>query len=314
VATSRGDVTLVLPDPGTQALLERDDLLADPVRAAQAVYAELAVIWRESPVPPPQPDGTPTQRGLALQLPTSMPPGLWPQLTGRLAAASFLAPAHVQDHVAAVVPAGPTAELLTPSFDGFSDAYAGDARRLRREVDDIASMYTEPTPLPARLRRNLYTAEALTFLDDELGGRAWLASVGNETSLAFERVTPQVQVFTLTSREGDIPLLMGDPGPVPMEVTVQLQSRSFQFPDGSQQELELEPGRRQVVTFSVISTSAGRHQVLVLVRAPSGRVVSEQRVEIRSTALNTIALVVTGAAALVLFALWLRRWVRRRTP
>ena len=307
VETARGDVTLVLPDPGTQSLLERTDLLADPVLAAQAVFGELAVIWREQPVPPP-----PTVRGLALQLPTSLPPSMWQQLVGRLSRAPFLEPRHAQEHVAAVVPKGARGELIAAATEVFSAGYTDDIRRLRRDVAALASMYVEPSPQPERLRRNLYVAEASAYLDDELGGRSWLDGVATATSDAFGRLTPQVRLFTLTSREGSIPLLMGDPGPVPVAVTIELSSSGLRFPDGPQ-EVELEPGRQQVVTFPVEAPSAGLHQVRVSVTSPSGRVVSDQQVQIRSTALNAIALAVTGAAALVLFGLWLRRWFRRRT-
>jgi hypothetical protein len=312
VATSRGDVTLVLPDPGAQALLEREDLLADPVRAAQAVYAELAVIWRESPVPPDQPDGTPTQRGLALQVPTSMPDRMWSQLAGRLGSAPFLDPVHAQDHVAAVHPPGEPAQLRDPSAHVFSEDYAGQIRRLRRDVAATDSMFAEPTAQPERLLRNLHVAESTTYLGDELAGQTWLDATAAATTQVFDSVTPQIQIFTLTSREGDIPLLMDDPGEVPIRVIVELSSSRLRFPDGSRREVELEPGRPQVITVPVETSGAGNHQIQVVVRAPSGRVVSDQTVEVRSTVLNVIALAVTGAAALVLLALWVRRWFRRR--
>jgi hypothetical protein len=41
-------------------------------------------------------------------------------------------------------------------------------------------------------------------------------------------------------------------------------------------------------------------------------VISEQRLIVRSTSLNRWALIITGAAALMLCALWLGRWFRRR--
>jgi len=313
VATSRGDVALVLPDPDTQALLERGDLLVDPVRAAQAVFAELAVIWREAPVPPDQPDGTATQRGIALHLPTSLPAAAWPQLAGRLGRAPFLSPEHAQDHAATVNPAGPPTELRDPATDVFTTGYADDVRRLRRDVQAMASMFTEPSTQPARLQRNLFVAEAAEFLDDEPAGRAWIGGVAGATGNAFDAVEPELQEFTLTSREGDVPLLMGDPGEVPVRVSVELLSSDFDFPSGSVQEVVLEPGTNQVVTFSVVSRTAGRNEIRVIVRAPSGRSISEQDVFVRSTALNAIALAVTGAAAFVLLGLWLRRWVRRRS-
>lgn len=312
VATARGDVHLVLPDPGTQALLERADLLVDPVRAAQAVFAELAVIWREAPVPPDQPDGTPTQRGLALRLPTELPAAMWRPLVGRLAGAPFLRPVHAQQHVEQVVPPGPPAELRDPSLATFSPSYVETVRRLRQEIRALESMYTEPTALPQRIRRHVYVAEALGFLDDESAGRDWLTNADGATAIAFERVRPEVQLFTLTSREGDIPLLMGDPGPVPVRVSLELQSSGLEFPQGNRRELVLEPGPSQVVTFPVVSKSAGTHEIRVLVQAPSGQVISDQTVYVQSTALNAIALAVTASAAGLLVALWVRRWVRRR--
>ncbi|HSL11135.1 MAG TPA: DUF6049 family protein [Actinomycetota bacterium] len=313
VATSRGDVTLVLPDPGTQALLSREDLLTDPVRAAQAVFAELAVVWRESPVPPDQPDGTPTQRGLALQVPSSMPTQLWRQLSGRLAAAPFLTPRHAQDHVGAVVPVGPAATLTAPGADPPSSSFVSDVRRLRRDVEAMSSMYLEPSPQTERLRRNLFVAESAASHGDETAGRSWLDAVAAETAAAFGSVTPSVQVFTLTSRDGDIPLLVGTGVEVPTAVTIELEASLLAFPEGNVREVTLQPGRPQVVTFPVVSSGARTYDVVVVVRAPSGRAISEQSVRIRSTALNAIALAVTGAAALVLVVLWLRRWTRRRS-
>ena len=61
-------VALVLPDPGTQALLAQPAFLADPVRAAQATLGELATIWREQPVPS-------APRGIAISLPAGLPRG-----------------------------------------------------------------------------------------------------------------------------------------------------------------------------------------------------------------------------------------------
>ena len=52
VSPPGGDPTdLVLPDPPTQALMERVDLLTDPVRASQTVLSALAVTWKEAPGP-----------------------------------------------------------------------------------------------------------------------------------------------------------------------------------------------------------------------------------------------------------------------
>ena len=312
VATTRGEVSLVLPDPATQGLLVRADLLDDPVRAAQAVLGELALIWKEQPAPPPQPDGTPTQRGVALRLPSDLRADLWEPLMQRLADVPFLTPVHAQELPAGVNPPGEPATLRAPSFDAFDETYAGDLRDLRRDVETYASILTEPGAIPARLLRDVYVAESYEFLADPIEGRTWIDGVRRVTELGFSRTKPEVQVFTLTSEEGVIPLRMGDPGPVPLQVTVQLQSSRFDFPDGNEREVLLDRPN-QIVSFRVVSKVRGNNPIQVRVLAPSGRVISDERVVVVSTGWSRIALVVTGTAAFMLVLLWLRRWFRRRT-
>jgi hypothetical protein len=312
--TAGGDATtLVLPDPGTTALLRRPDLLADPVRAAQAVLGELAVVWREQPVPGPQADGTPTVRGVAVALPSTLPPTVWRPLFERLAEAPFLQPMHAQDFVAAVSPPGPDARLRAPDDGAFSPSYAESIRSLGRDVEAFESMLTEPGQIPDRLQRDLMFAASARYLDDETAGRRWLDSVGDTVGGAFTSTTPTVNtLFTFTSGEGSIPLRMGDPGSTPLAVTVELQSAQFDFPDGAVQDIVLERPA-QIVTFRVVAKAAGQNPIQVIVRAPSGRPISEQTITVRSTALNRIALLVTAGAGGVLLLLYSRRWVRRRT-
>ena len=49
----------------------------------------------------------------------------------------------------------------------------------------------------------------------------------------------------------------------------------------------------------------------MVVRAPSGRKIQQQILVVRTTAVSRIALLITIAAAIVLAALWARRYVRR---
>jgi hypothetical protein len=312
--TALGDrtVSLVLPDPAAQDLLERADLLVDPVRAAQAVLGELAVIWKEQPIPAPQPDGTPTVRGLALALPADLPPTIWTPLLRRLAVAPFLQPEHAQDFVTSVNPPGPAAILEAPDEGAFTTGYAEEIRALQRDIGAYESMLTEPSAEPGVLRRKVMYAEAAEFLVNEPAGRTWLASVAATTDTAFASTKPAVdQVFTFTSGEGTIPLRMGDPGEFPLEVAVQLSSSSFDFPEGNRQVVVLDQPN-EIVAFEVVARGAGLNSIVVDVYAPSGRRISTQLVQVRSTALNRIALFVTIGAAVLLLALYGRRWGRRR--
>ena len=304
-------MTLILPDPGAQGLLSRPDLLTDPVRAAQALLGELAVIWKEEPVPP-----EPTVRGIALALPSSLPPNIWAPLFDRLPGAPFLAPVHAADLAADVNPQGAETVLRAPSTAALPVSYAQSIRDLGRQVDAYASMLTQESSVPTELDRDLLYAEAAQYVEDPVAGQPWLDAVSAATAAAFGSVVPRVnETFTFTSGEGTIPLLLGDPGAIPLRVTIQLRSAQFEFPDGDAQEIVLQRPN-QVVTFRVVAKAAGQNPISVLVLAPSGSVIGlPQTIVVRSTAVNKIALIVTLGAAALLALLYLRRWLRRtKTP
>ncbi len=307
---------LVLPDPGSQALLQDPALLGDPVRASQAVLGELATIWRESPVPADQPDGSQTVRGIALALPAGMPAGIWTPITQRIAQAPFLQTRFAQEFAAQVHPSGPPAVLQAPSTLTFSKTYAEGIRDERHSLDAYRSMLVEPTPLPDELGGDLLYAEAGVYLGEagELAGRAWIDQVHTATEDVFSRARPQpAQEFTFTSAAGTIPLRMGDPGAAPLKIVVQLRSAWFRFPDGPVQIVTLSRAN-QVVTFKAEATAGGQaHSIQLLVRAPSGRPLDDpQTLVVRTAAVNRIALEITVLAALGLAVLWARRLIRVR--
>ena len=272
--TAEGDhADLVLPDPGMEALLQDPELAADPVRSAQIAFGELATIWRESPVPSP-----PTVRGVALGLPTGLPAAFWRNTLPRLAGAPFLRPVHPQDLVREVNPAGLPAVLASPSVGAFSRTYVEGILGERRDIEAFRSMLVTSSPEPDRLERDLLYAEAGTYVGNELAGREWIDQVHTTVSDFFARAQPQEsQQFTFTSGEGTIPLRMGDPGSTPMKLTVQLRSAWFTFPDGAKQTVTVTRPN-QIVTFRVEATAGSQvHPIQMLVRAPTGRVLFQQR-------------------------------------
>jgi hypothetical protein len=315
LGTARGTTAeLVLPDPQVEQLLARNDLAEDPVRMAQVVFGELALIWREVPVPTGD-----TVRGLALQLPAGLPPHVWRPLVRAVADAPFLQPVRTAD-LANTVGAPEQTTTISPQVPrGFTPDYVAAIKNQRRSVAALDSALTIDDPLPARLERSLLYAEAAEYLTDEAAGRAWIDQVGAVTSARFRGILPDTtSAFSLTSRTGVIPVRLGDPGPTPLTVVVQLRSNRFTFPDGDRQTVRLErPG--QIVTFRVEALATDRSRVVILARAPSepdaqaGRILDREELIIRVTTLNVVALVVTGAAALTLAVLWSRRWWRRPT-
>jgi len=306
-APDGSNVTLVLPDPGVEGLLTRPDLLADPVRAAQAVLGELAVIWKESPVP----EGGHV-RGVALALPSSLSPGMWTPMLERLQRTPFLRLKDAATFVAGVNPPGEPAVLRSPDASSFPPSYIDQIRAQQHRIGTYGSILTQPSSVTQELTNDVYYAESASYVTDWEAGTSWLNAVYAATQQAFDSVKPQVgQGFTFTSGEGTIPLLMGDPGLIPLQVSITLQSSQFEYPDGDTQTVLLERPD-QVVTFRVVAKAAGQNPILVDVTAPNGDEIGEpQAIVVRSTAVNHIALLVTLAAAGVLALLYSRRWFRR---
>jgi hypothetical protein len=298
-------VPVVLPDLGVQGLLSSELAQTDPVLTAQAALGELAAIWQEAP-------GTPGRGAAVSTADVSLPAGFWQPFARRVAGAPFLRLVPATELVEAVPPTRPLA-LASRSSAVFSRSYTQSIKEERRRLEAFSSMLVQESDEPERLARTIFAAESAAFLQDESPGRALLAAVHAITEEAFAATVPRApQVFTLTSTSGTIPILLGDPGERDLRVVVELNSSQLRFPSGDRREIVLERAE-QVVAFDVQAASTGQITVEVLVRAPSGRVVGETRLLVRSTAYSRIALIITGAAALGLVALWARRFLRRRT-
>jgi hypothetical protein len=300
-------IDLVLPDPGTQALLDDAELRRDPVLGAQAVLGELATIWREIPVDPT------IARGLALDLPPDLPGSLWVPLARRLAAAPFLSSTHAEDLPGAIAPAPLNATLEPHTQERFSPSYVDALFTTARDVTAFASMVQQPNTDAARLERAILYAEASQYIGNEGSGRNWIDAVNGVTDPTFAGLLPDTsQPLTFTSPTGTIPLRMGDPGGRVFDVVVEVASGRVEFLDGRTRTVRIDRPN-QVVTFDAEVKASGRSSIEVRVRSPNGLVLSQGVLVVRSTALNPIALIITVGAGLVLVGLWSRRLFRRRS-
>jgi hypothetical protein len=309
--TSGQSISLLLPDPGVQTLLQAlpsdPRLPEDPVLAAQVVLGELATIWKEIPVPPQD-----VVRGLALDLSPDLPAGIWSQVMRRLAKAPFLERVPANELGSKVKPRPLPATLEGSAPEGFSPAY-GDA--LEATADRLAAFGTiveEPATDTERLRRSMFYAEASQYIGNEGSGRMWIEAVNGAIDRTFAGLTPDTaRVLTFTSRSGTIPLRMGDPGKRVLNVRVELASGRVEFLDGNVRTVRLDQPN-QVIAFRVEFKAAGPSNINVLVTSPNGALLSRSVLVVRSTAVNPIALIITAGAGLVLVGLWSRRLFRRR--
>ncbi len=315
VTTDRGaTVRLILPDPSVRAMFDRPELSNDPARLAQTVFGELALIWREQPVP-----GGGVVRGLTVQLPPGLPRSFWQALIPAIARAPFLRTVVAEDLPNLVGVPAETTTLAPAEARTFSAEYIARLKSQHRNAAALRSMLPAGNELPNRLDRFLLLAESGAYLDNEGAGSVWLDRVADVTGTLFSGVLPDTsRSYSFTSGTVSIPLQFGDPGPTPLTVVIQLRSNRFRFPDGDQRTVRLiRPG--QIESFRVEALATDRSRIDVLVRAPAnpdghiGRVIDRQELVVRVTALNRIAVGVTLAAALVLVVMWSRRWWRRTT-
>jgi hypothetical protein len=307
LTTTPGDaVTLVLPDPGATTLLSDPGLREDPVLAAHVLLGELATIWKEEPVPPPD-----VERGLALDLSPDLPAAFWRPALRRLTSALFLHQVQAEDLGGRVLPPPQAAALPPTTPEVFSTSYANDLATASARVSEFDAVVEEPPGEADRLRRALLYAEASQYIGNEGSGRIWINSVTGVIDHTFSRLAPDTsRVLTFTSRSGTIPLRMGDPGDRVVNVIVELVSGRVEFRD-NQRAVRLE-APDQVVTFQAEVKAAGPSRIEVFVMSPSGVVLSRELLVVRSTAVNPIALIITIGAGLILVGLWSRRLFQRR--
>ncbi|MEA2555123.1 MAG: hypothetical protein QOI60_454, partial [Actinomycetota bacterium] len=306
VTEGNSSATLVLPDPGAQALLDDPALAEDPVLAAQVTLGELASVWKQQPVPSGD-----TVRGVAITLPATLPAAFWPAFTHRVSGASFLQPVTAKGLVAQVPPPADPVQLAGSEPARFRSPYVNALRTARRHIAAFRSMLPPSDPQPDRLDRNLLVAESAVYLSDEQAGRTWVSAVRSATDQLFAKALPtDDQTFTFTSRSGTIPLSLADPGARPLTVVIHLEASRMTFPEGATKTVTLTRPD-QVVYFAINTTVVGPSPVVVTVTAPNGYPIGTLRLVVRSTAVNTIALVITLAAGFGLVLLWIRRWFKR---
>jgi hypothetical protein len=310
LTTSSGrSVSLLLPDPGAQALLADPGLREDPVLAAQVVIGELATIWKEIPVPRPD-----VARGLALDLFPDLPTGIWDELMRRLSGAPFLEPVHAGDLASEVEPPPVEATLGASAPEVFTPEYAKALVATARRVAAFGSIVEAPAGEADRLRRSMFYAEASQYVDNEGSGRIWIDAVNGVIDRTFSRLKPDTtRRLTFTSPTAKIPLSMGDPGGRVLNVRVELASSRVDFLDGNERSVRLDHAN-QVITFKVELKAAGPSNIDVFVLSPNGAVLTRSVLRLRSTAVNPTALIITIGAGLVLVGLWSRRLFRRRNP
>ena len=122
----------------------------------------------------------------------------------------------------------------------------------------------------------------------------------------------QAERITLTDRRADLPLTIVNDQPLPLTVELLLSSEKVRFPDGDSRTLRLDPGDNPIV-IPVETLASGDARVTATVTSPGGVFeLASGTIDVRSTAISGLGLLISVAALAVLGAWWIRTILRVR--
>jgi hypothetical protein len=307
LAAQNATLSAVVGDPAVQALLTSGIAEQDPVLASQAMLGEIASIWLQRPGEP---------HGLAMLLGEDVAASgaFYAPLVRGIAGAPWLAKRTATSLAAdQTVPRSEGAAQIASSQASFDTTYVNALKQARRRVEILRTMLVDPSSQPAHLDQLLLLAESQRFVGDEGSGVAFIDRVDRAVEAIFGAVRPEVsQPITLTSSAiHNVPIAVRNSAGVPLRVTIRLVSDHLL----STVEVTrvLPPDSTQTISVDLELRTTGKFEVPVQIVSPSGRVIGQRRIVLRSTAYNRVALVITIGAALLALVVWARRFLPRRT-
>jgi Family of unknown function (DUF6049) len=200
---------------------------------------------------------------------------------------------------------------LVPTEPAEVTALAAELRTASTSVDTLAAMVApeeDPiTPLRTLLRAavssDLTIEEARAYAETVFD--AVLAGTSGLEIAAGERIT-------LTDRRTDLPLTVINRQPLPINVELLLSAEKLRFPDGDRLALTLRPGETDL-TIPVETLASGDARVTATLISPGGLFeLGSGTVDIRSTAISGLGLLISIIALLILGAWWIRTILRVR--
>ncbi len=282
-----------------------DDLESTDVElAAHQILSELILVSTSASSP----------RGYVIDLDTVSFPALDALLT-KIAVAPAITTASVEEVLSLPLARSPSGTIIrTELVSAEAPSLGGDATDLRLTeavVDSYESMVA-PAQAPIAPLRTLLLAATASELDSD-SRRAYTNEVFNTVSdgiSGFEIL--ESSRITLASRTAELPIAIHNNQPLPITVILRIGSEKLRFPDGNELTLSLVPGLNEF-ELRVETVASGDARLTATLTSPDGRLdLATGTIDIRSTAISGLGLVISVVALLVLGAWWARTILRVR--
>jgi hypothetical protein len=306
-------VSALVTDSGLEGLLTAD---LPPAQRAQLILGGLAVVAQEAPSQP---------RAIALVNPADFdaPGALYEALLTGLRNNPYLRPvtaAQAFDSVPVdppepTVTGVPAAERELAGVGTAEPAVAAEAyRNQRNRLNSFGELTRPGDPAVTQADKSLLASVSNAWAPDlgKVRADAHLRVVDHAiNSLVNQIEVPDPRTITLTSRSGEIPLTFRNETGYPVHVRASLASEKLFFPQGTTLDLELPP-RSTTVRVAVEARTSGTFPLDLEVTSADGVLsISQRRLEVRSTFVSTVGMVLMGSAVGFL-ALWWGLDLRRR--
>ena len=201
--------------------------------------------------------------------------------------------------------------LATPPSS--TELAASDLRLRMAEavLDSYAFMLAPAEGLLAPLR-DILTAAMSDELDTD-SRRIFAAVIFDVVA----DVTAQVELMhsgriTLASQTAALPVAILNGANLAMNVTVKTTSEKLRFPDGEELRITLEPGLNEL-SIPIETVTSGDARIFITVTSPDGHLdLTDGSVNVRSTAISGLGLMVSLVSLAVLLTWWLRTIIRVR--
>jgi hypothetical protein len=304
-------VTVVATDPGLESFLSGD---AAPALRAAHVLATLAVIQGEQPS---------LARAVTFANPTDWDPSdeFVTTLLAGLRANPFVRPVTVATLLAETPRAtvddssdDPVIRTLAPVEVRKPPVKPGNYYQGLLDRNAIAALFGNSDPRVARADRTLLSVLSAD-LENPAGRRAareQLHAIGQSGRDFLSLIhSPEQSTITLTSSEAKIPLTFRNDTDKQVPIHIALASDKLLFPDGTDRNVTLEPGKNQTVRIAVETRSSGSFPLLMTVTTTDGLPIQTSEVTVRSSFVSGVGVFLT-VGAIVFLAVWWGWDIRRR--